>query len=197
MLFFHCNTFNISVCVVSINIFSFFGFFIFMFDSRGYGKSEVHPNEQCTYRDAEAAWQYLTQQKSVDPINIVVLGRSLGAAIASWLVTQHTPAALIIESTFTSAPDVAAEMHPRLPARLLTRYKYPVLKNIQKIDCPVLVVHSSEDTVILPHHAHTLSDAAHEPKQFLEITGEHNKGYLTSGQQYVNGLTSFVAQNVS
>lgn len=198
MLFFHGNTGNISDCVDTINIFYDLGFNTLMFDYRGYGQSEGHTNEKGTYRDAEAAWLYLTKQRGFAPYNIVVLGRSLGAAIASWLVTQHTPAALIIESTFTSAPDVAAEMHPRHPVvRFLTRYQYPVIENIKKIHCPVLVVHSKDDSAILPHHGHKLYDTAREPKQYLEIIGEHNKGYLISGELYVNGLTSFITRHVT
>ena len=191
LMFFHGNTRNISYCLDSVRLFHRLGFDVFLFDYRGYGRSEGNPGERGTYLDAEAAWRYLVDNRRVDRASIVMLGRSLGAAIASWLAVMHQPRALVIESTFTSLPDVAAEIYPYLPARLLVRHRYPVAQNLPRIHCPLLVVHSREDEIIRFHHAAALYALANGPKELFEISGRHYDGYRTSGTEYEEGLARF------
>lgn len=190
----HGNTGNISDCISSISLFHQLGYSCFVFDYRGYGHSEGQADEQGTYKDAEAAWTYLLNQRHHAPQDIIILGRSLGAAIACHLAAQHTPAALVLESTFTSMPDIAAESYRLIPARLMTRYCYPTVDNIRQIKCPVLIVHSHEDAVIPLSHGQRLYAAAPEPKSFLEISGDHAEGFLQCGAVYSNGLSDFLKQ---
>lgn len=192
LMLFHGNTRNISHCLDSVEMFHTLGYSVFLFDYRGYGRSEGAPDERGTYRDAEAAWRFLTGPLGVPPERIIMLGRSLGAAIASWLAVRHRPRALVLESTFTSVPDIAAELHPLLPARLLSRYEYPVKHHLRAVDCPVLIVHSREDELIPFRHGRALYDLAGEPKDFLEIGGLHYSGFRTSGTMYVEGLARFL-----
>ena len=192
VLFFHGNTGNISHCMETIELYHRLGLGIFLFDYRGYGNSIGRTTEQGTYHDAEAAWLYLVNTLDIPPEQIIVHGRSLGGAVASWLVSQYTPKAFIIESTFTSAADIAVEHFPHMPARLLTRFHYNVLENIENVECPVLVVCSREDNITPIHHAIKLFDAARDPKEFLEIEGNHYDGFLTTGQRYIDGLEAFI-----
>jgi fermentation-respiration switch protein FrsA (DUF1100 family) len=194
MLFFHGNTRNISWCMDSLELFHRLGFSTFMFDYRGYGRSEGRPDEQGTYRDAMAAWEYLVRERGVEAGRIVLLGRSLGGAVAAWLAARQTPRALVLESTFLSFPDVAAELHPRLPARLLARYRYPVKEYLREVRCPVLVVHSTDDELIPYRHGRALYDLANEPKRLVSIAGPHYNGYILSGEQYAEGLARFFAE---
>jgi pimeloyl-ACP methyl ester carboxylesterase len=191
LMFFHGNTRNISHCLDSVLLFHRLGFNVFLFDYRGYGRSEGEPSEQGTYADAEAAWRYLASQRGAEPGSTVMLGRSLGAAIASWLAARRPPRLLVLESTFTSLPEVAAERYPWLPARLLARHHYPVARHLPRIHCPVLILHSREDEVIGFHHGTRLYEAANPPKEFLEIAGRHYDGYRTSGARYADGLAAF------
>jgi pimeloyl-ACP methyl ester carboxylesterase len=101
LLFFHGNAGNISHRLESIEIFHRLELNVFILDYRGYGQSEGRVSEQGTYRDAEAAWNYLIQTRGARPEQVIIFGRSLGASIASWLARKHTPAGLIIESGFT------------------------------------------------------------------------------------------------
>ncbi len=192
VLFFHGNTGNISDCIDSLKMFHQLGLSTFIFDYRGYGRSQGKPSEQGTYDDAEAAWNYLLRDRGTKPEEIIVLGRSLGAAIASAQAARHMPGALVIESTFTSAPELAAEMFRIFPARLMSRYQYNVRENVTNIHCPILVVHSRDDEVIPFHHGLQLYEAANEPKHFLEISGEHAQGCFTSGPVYIDGLKRFL-----
>lgn len=192
MLFFHGNAGNISHRMLSMQIFNRLRFDIFIFDYRGYGKSEGRPDEIGTYRDAEAAWYYLVRQRNVDPSMIVVFGRSLGAAIASHLAAKHTPRALIVESAFSSVPELAARFYPFMPVRWLTRFHYATKEHLRKVTCPVLVVHSREDDIVPFEHGQALFEAARPPKDFLGINGSHNDALLVTGGRYEQGLDRFL-----
>ncbi|MBA7714808.1 hypothetical protein ES703_123840 [subsurface metagenome] len=124
ILFCHGNAGNLSHRLESIQIFHRLGLDVFIFDYRGYGESEGKPTENGTYEDAKAAWKYLIETRQVIPSQIIVFGRSLGGAVASWLAQSRAPGALILESTFTSLGDVAATLYPYLPVRLLLRFEY-------------------------------------------------------------------------
>ena len=196
ILFCHGNAGNISHRLESIQIFHQLGLDVFIFDYRGYGQSQGKPTEQGTYQDAEAAWRYLTEERQVLPSQIIVFGRSLGAAVASWLAQSHTPGALILESTFTSLPDIAATLYPYLPAKLLLRFEYNTAEYLGRVDCPVLIVHSHDDEIMPFSHGRQLFETASEPKKFLEISGTHNEGFITSGKHYGEGLNAFILEHV-
>lgn len=192
VLFFHGNAGNISHRLDSIAVFQRLGLNVLIIDYRGYGRSTGRPSEHGTYRDAEAAWRFLTEDRNLTAPQIVLFGRSLGAAVATWLATQHTPGALMIESSFTSVPDIAAELYPMFPVRLLARLRYDARSYLRSVDCPVLVIHSRDDEIIPFHHGQALYEAAPEPKQFLEIHGGHNDGFLRSANTYTAGIASFL-----
>lgn len=143
--------------------------------------------------DALAAWRYLTEARSIAPARIVLFGRSLGGALAAWLAARVRPGALILESTFTSVPDLAAELYWWLPARRLARLRYATLEYLKQVRCPVLVVHSPEDEIIPYHHALALFEAANPPKALLTLQGDHNTGFLLSWTKYRDGLDGFLA----
>ena len=195
LLFCHGNAGNISHRLESIDVFHRLGLSTFIFDYRGYGQSQGKPTERGTYLDAEAAWRYLVEKRGVDPTEIVFFGRSLGGAVAAWLAREHTPPALIVESTFTSVPDLAAQLYPFLPVRWLSRFDYSTVEYLRQVHCPVLVVHSRDDEMISIRHGRGLFAAANEPKEFLEITGSHNEGFMTSAARYEDGLDSFLSRH--
>ena len=194
LLFFHGNAGNISHRLDSINIFFQMGLSVFILDYRGYGNSEGKTSEKGTYMDADAAMEYLTRQRNIDLSNIIVFGRSLGGAVAAYVAERYKVSALVLESTFTSATDMASRVvpWPIFPARLMSRYKYNTAKRIPHIACPVLVVHSRDDEIIPFSHGETLYQLAKEQKQFLPIRGGHNDGFILSGDSYHHGLRQFL-----
>jgi len=192
VLFFHGNAGNISHRLDSIEVFHRLGLSVFIIDYRGYGLSEGKPSEQGTYLDAEAAWHYLVEEQHILPEQIVLFGRSLGGAVAVWLAQQHTPGVLILESTFTSVPDVGAKHYPFLPIRWLSRFQYNSLERLPTIQCPILIIHSPDDEIVPYNHGQQLFAAAPEPKAFLSLTGGHNEGFLITGQTYEAGLANFI-----
>ena len=195
VLFFHGNAGNISHRIESLQIFHELGLPVLIIDYRGYGESGGKPSEEGTYKDANAAWSYLVDERGFDPGNIVISGRSLGGGIATWLAARYNPAALIVESSFTSAPQLGADLYWFLPVKLLSRINYDNLYRIKKVSCPVLVVHSTDDEIIPFKHGQKLFEEANEPKEFLQLRFGHNDGFLLSGKNYVDGLRKFLEKH--
>ena len=193
ILFCHGNAGNISHRLDSIRIFHELSLNVLIFDYRGYGKSEGAPDEQGTYRDAEAAWDYLVNVIKIDPSRIVVFGRSLGSAVAAELAMRRTAGALILESGFTSVPDLGSRLFPHLPVRLISRYHYATIDKVGRISIPKLIIHSPDDEIIPFEQGRRLFELAVEPKSFLELRGSHNEGFLLSGDRYIKGLENFLA----
>lgn len=197
LLFLHGNAGNISHRLESIAIFNQLGLSVFIIDYRGYGKSSGRPSEQGTYLDAEAAWEYLLNEKGLKSDEIIVFGRSLGGAVATWLADRHTPAGLIIESSFTSIADIGKYYYPYLPTSLLARIKYASIERIAHNKSPLLVIHSIDDEIIPYQHGKALfAQAATESpqvnKMFMDIRGGHNEGFLLTGEKYSNGIDHFI-----
>jgi len=192
LLYFHGNAGNISHRILSLNEFHNLGLSVFIIDYHGYGQSAGKPTEENLYRDADAAWRYLTGERGIAPDDIIVFGRSLGGSVASWLAARENPAALIVDSSFTSAPDIGQEVYPWLPVRLLSRFQHATRDHVEESTCPVLVVHSRDDEIIPFHHGEAIFKAANEPKTFLEIQGGHNDAHATSAMTYLNGLRRFL-----
>ena len=197
ILFCHGNAGNISHRLGSIQIFHRLGLDVFIFDYRGYGESEGKPTEHGTYQDAEAAWQYLIEERQINTSEIIVFGRSIGGALAAWLAQNHRPGGLILESTFTSLRDAAATIYHFPQIRRFVRFEYNTAEHLAGVDCPVLVVHSRDDEIMSFHHGQRLFELAAEPKMFLEITGPHNEGFITSGRHYEEGLDAFISAFIS
>jgi fermentation-respiration switch protein FrsA (DUF1100 family) len=194
VLFCHGNAGNISHRLDSIRIFHDLKLSMLIFDYRGYGRSEGSPTEEGTYLDAESAWNYLVNIKHISPEKIVLFGRSLGSAVAAEIALNHKAGALIIESGFKSIPDFGRKFFPYLPVRLIARYHYSTIDKVNKIGIPKLIIHSPQDEIISFEHGVSLFEKASEPKEFLQIKGSHNEGFLISGRAYIEGLNGFISK---
>jgi len=192
LLFFHGNAGNISHRLDSIRQFRQLGLSVLIIDYRGYGQSGGGITEAGIYRDAEAAWLYLTETRGVRGRNIVVFGRSLGASVAAKLATIERPSGLIVESSFTSVPDIAQDLYPWLPARWLSRLRHATRDYIKEVRCPVLVIHSRDDEIIPFRHGEAIFAAAPEPRSLLELRGSHNDAFLRDERSYMEGLRDFL-----
>ncbi len=192
LLFFHGNAGNISHRLYSIRQFLDLGFSVFIIDYRGYGQSGGRVNEQGLYRDADAAWRYLTGERDIPADDIVIFGRSLGGSVAAKLAARVEPQALIVESTFTSVPDAAQDIYPWLPARWLSRLRHATRDYVRDVNSPVLVVHSRDDEIIPYHHGQGIFEAANEPRTMLTIRGGHNDAIATDEANYMSGLRHFL-----
>ena len=197
LLFFHGNAGNISGRLESVQQFRRLGLNVLIVDYRGYGQSTGTPSEQGLYRDAAACWEYLTAERGIAPADIVVFGRSMGGGPATWLAARHPPGALILESVFTTVPDVGAHHYSFLPVRALATNQFDNEARVAEIGAPTLHIHSREDRVVPFELGRRVYEAAAEPKQFLEIQGGHNDGFLVSSEAYLETIGAFLAEHLS
>lgn len=163
------------------------GLNVLTYDYHGYGTSEGSPSEDKAYAAIDAAYNFLLEEKRVDPKRIILQGRSLGGGVAVDLGSRKPVAGLILESTFVTA------------FRVVTRYpimpfdKFENIKKIDKVACPVLIIHGTSDTTIPVHHGRSLFEAAKEPKQALWIEGGgHNNLVYKDEKLYLDTIRNFV-----
>jgi fermentation-respiration switch protein FrsA (DUF1100 family) len=166
---------------------------VFSFDYRGYGASQGKPCEEGTYLDAQAAYHWL-RKKGFAGRHSIVYGESLGGGIASELCLREETGGLILQSTFTSIPDLGVELYPWLPVRLLSTIKYDTRSKLPRLKIPVLVMHSPEDGLIGFRHSQENFSAANEPKFFCELRGRHSDaawdapGFSDAMEKFLNSI---------
>lgn len=194
VLFCHGNAGNVSHRLDTLEIIHGLGFSCLIFDYRGYGRSEGKPSERGLYEDVLAAGRWLRREKGVGPGGLVLWGRSLGAAVAAYAAAREDPAALILESAFTSAPEMGKKLYPFLPVKLIARIGFDTEKHVAETSCPVLVIHSPDDEIVPLEMGRRVFEAAPEPKRFLEISGSHNAGFLQSREKYLSGIDEFLQE---
>ena len=186
----HGNAGNISHRLEMTQALLTSGVNVFLFDYRGYGRSEGYPSEEGTYRDGEAACHWLRNKGFADR-NIILFGESLGGAIAAELATRISCAGLILESTFTCIADMGADLFPWLPVRWLNHISYDTIGKLPTIKAPVMVMHSRGDRLIRFHHSQRNFSAANDPKMFCELVGDHNDP-LTNRSQFIADFEKFL-----
>jgi fermentation-respiration switch protein FrsA (DUF1100 family) len=164
---------------------------VLLLDYRGYGRSDGKPGEENSYRDVQAAYHWLTG-KGIAGKNIIGYGESLGGGMVSELAMRETLGGLILQSTFTSIPDVGAELFPWLPVRLISTIKYNTRAKLPKLRLPVLILHSRQDDLIAFHHAEENFAAANEPKFLREISGRHNDALWSSRPAMLAAIREFL-----
>jgi fermentation-respiration switch protein FrsA (DUF1100 family) len=192
LLWFHGNAGNITHRYEMIRTVAALPVRVFIIDYRGYGKSEGTPSEEGLYRDARAAWDYLMRSRGLPAKSIIIFGKSLGGVPAIDLASKVEPAGLIVQSSFTSASDMAAVVMPLLP-RALVRTKMDSLSKISKVHCPKLFIHSPADEVVPYKLGRRLFEAAPDPKRFYEVpSASHNATYLVGGKAYLDALGDFI-----
>ena len=159
----------------------------FLFDYRGYGRSEGRPTEKGLYEDAAAAFNWLVREKGIDPSSVILYGHSLGSAVAVDLALGEGKSArgMVLESPFTSAGDVARMLYQGLPVHLFMSVSLDNTGRVGKVSLPVLVIHGEEDATIPFSMGRKVFDAAPEPKAFLPVAGaDHSDCYLVGGAEY-------------
>ena len=189
VLYCHGNDGNISQRLGEIAMFRELGFSVFIYDYGGFGKSTGSPSEKRMYADATAAWDYLVDTRAIAPARIVLWGSSFGGPAACDLASRVTPGAVVLEATFVSMAEAAFGAYGAIPGRLLLRHRFENLKKIPRLTAPLLVIHSREDSLYPFEHGKRLFDAAPEPKQFLEVTGDHGE---RAGGKYAPGVNAFL-----
>lgn len=195
IIFFHGNGGNISNVGWVGERLSSRGFDVLLLDYRGYGRSDGQvTSEGDLYADAEAGYLYVTSTRGVSPENVVLYGQSLGTAPVTDLASRKKCAAIILESGFSSASDLASNVLPWFPRRLhfLTRNRFDSARKLSQVECPVLITHGDPDETIPTEHGQRLFDAANEPKKLLIFPGAGHNVFGSQGDRYLDLITDFI-----
>ena len=172
---------------------------VFLFDYRGYGRSEGKPTEAGVLQDARAARSWLAQRTGVGESDIVLIGRSLGGALAVDLAAADGARGLVLHSSFTSLPDAAAVHYPWAPVQWMMRTRLDSLSKIDRYEGPLLMCHGDQDEVVPYRLGRKLYDAAvNAEKQWLEFPdGTHNdplgESFYQAIDQFIDSLPTAAA----
>jgi hypothetical protein len=161
-----------------------------IFDYRGYGRSEGKPTEAGVLADARAARRWLAEREGIAETDVVVMGESIGGAVAVDLAACDGARALVLESTFNNLPAVAAYHHPWLPVRWAMRTRLDSANKIKDYHGPLLQSHGDVDTIVPLRFGQRLFDAANEPKELLLYHG-HNHNHPMP-DEYYDRLAAFL-----
>ena len=176
------------------------GFDVLLFDYSGYGRSGGESaDERGLYADADAAYDFVTKSRGVEARRVVLYGQSLGTAAAADVASRRECGALVLESGFSSAADMAGEIFPWLPrfVRKLTKNKLDTAGKLARVGCPVMVAHGDRDEVIPARQGHRLFEAAREPKRLAVVEGAgHNDLSIVGGEKYIDSLAQFMRNSV-
>ena len=168
------------------------GLNLLAFDYRGFGRSGGRPGEEGVYRDAEAAYRFLTDSLRVPPGRIVLFGHSLGTGVATELATRVPAAALVLEAAYTSIPDIGAAAYPWLPVRLLAGERFETIDKIGRVSVPKLLLHSPEDEIVPFEHGRRVYEAASGKKRFVTVRGGHAGAFREDREKYFGAIRELV-----
>ena len=192
LLWFHGNAGNLGDRVALLELLhDELGVGVFMFDYRGYGRSEGAPSETGLYADAKAALEATESHAGVPSNEVVLFGQSLGAAVAVELATAHQVRGVVLEAAFTSIPDMARHHYSFLPVWPFLKTSFDSETRISGIDAPLLMIHGADDDIVPLEMGRKLFAAAEARKEFSLVEGAgHNDVYLTD--DYTATLRGFL-----
>jgi hypothetical protein len=193
ILLLHGNAGNASHRLPLAAAFARLGADVLLLDYRGYGLSAGRPSEAGVYADARAALAHL-EARGFAAERVVLLGQSLGGAVAVDLAQERRLAGVVLESTFSSLSDVARSAFGPLGS-LLVRGRFDSAAKISRLRAPLLVLHGDRDEIVPFELGRALFAAAPEPKRFEALTGAgHNDVAQTGGPEYFARIGRFLEQ---
>jgi len=181
ILYSHGNAGDLSRWGGIASYFTKYHYDVVVWDYRGYGKSRGELSEQAIYDDAQYLYNHFKRQYQAD--EIVLYGRSLGTAVASFLAANNLAKQVILETPYYSIPDVAQHRFPLFPIKTLVKYQFPNYQFMKQLDTPVTIIHGTEDTVVPITSALKLKKLKNSNIKFVIIAnGRHNN--LIEFQEY-------------
>ena len=193
ILYFHGNAGNLTNRIENIAFLRQLPANVLAVDYRGYGKSEGRPTEAGVYLDAQAAYDYLFHERGVVPDQLVVLGQSLGVAVAVDLASKRPVAGLILEGGFPSAGRVVQRTMGLPGLHLVIRSKFDSAAKLKEISVPVLVAHCTRDPILPYALGEELYAAANQPKTFVSYDSDyHEPFFFANPADYAARLRAFL-----
>ena len=190
ILYFHGNAGDLSRWGEVVQYFVKLNYDVVIMDYRTYGKSTGSLSEAALLSDARLFYQYVVAQYKEE--EIIVYGRSLGTAMASYLVSEHTPSLLVLETPFYSLLDVAQDRFPILPMSSLLKYQFKSYQYLQTAKCPIVIIHGDKDRVVAIQSSEKLyrSLKGKDAEYIVIKGGEHNN--LSTFKIYTDAIDSLL-----
>jgi len=197
LLWFHGNAGNISHRLDNIQRLVRLNLNVFIFDYRGYGRSEGVPSEAGIYKDSQAAYDAVLRLDGVSVDTLFLFGRSLGGICAVQTAMNLPAKGLLLESVFTNSSDMARKIFPLIPLGWAMKSKLDAVSKVPHLRLPKLFLHGTDDEIVPYDMGRKLFDAAAEPKTFYSIAGAgHNDTYVLGGDEYFNALNQFITETL-
>jgi len=179
VLYFHGNASSVLGQIELQNLLVSEGWDFVEIHYRGYPGSTGTPSEVGVREDSLAAWRFVTEVLDARANRVAVHGRSLGGGVAVQLAAKVHPAALVMESTFTSVADLANEQYPFIPVGRMIDHPFLSRDFAGEVKCPVLVAHGTHDTLIKVKHAKELARLFRTNDYIERPHIDHNEVLLT------------------
>lgn len=158
----------------------FAGWSVVFVNYRGYGASEGKPSEENLCGDALIIYDYLANRNDVDDKNLVVMGRSLGTGIATYVAANRNTAGVILVSPYDKLSSPAKDAYPLLPVEMLLKHKFDSISRAPSITTPLLMLIGTEDTMVLPQHSKRLAEKWGGQVLLQEIKGADHDSILNN-----------------
>jgi fermentation-respiration switch protein FrsA (DUF1100 family) len=195
ILFCHGNAGNISHRLDNVELLLKQKLQVFIFDYRGYGKSSGGPSEKGLYTDGSAAYDYLIKERHILPNQIIIFGRSLGAAVGIEVALQKEIRSIIIESAFTSTKDMAKAIWIFRPFSYFLPPHFNNEKKIADLDVPKLFIHGERDEIVPFSMGQRLFERAKAPKYFFPLKrAGHNDTFVVGREKYFQTIATFAEE---
>lgn len=177
---FHGNAGNIENRADKFKFLMNQGYSVLLASYRGYGDNPGQPTEQDLIADSALVLEWLFKQEKISAKDVVLLGESLGSGVVVALATQYPVRGLILDGAYSSITDVGQATYPFIPVRRLLKDTWDSEFRIQRVQSPLLFIHSKNDSVIPFQFAQKLFQAANKPKKHIWLEhSDHNNNLET------------------
>jgi pimeloyl-ACP methyl ester carboxylesterase len=169
------------------------GWSLALVNYRGYGQSGGKPSEEALFSDAEMVFDALAARADVDPARIVLVGRSLGSGVATYVASRRQIAGAILVSPYDSMIAIGQRHYPFLPVGLLLKHPFDSLARAPGVSVPLVAIVGERDGIIPPEHSRRLFEAWGGPKRWALIPGAgHND--LGPQREFWQPIREFLAE---
>lgn len=193
ILYFHGNAGNISDRVMKLKFFHDLGFNVYIVDYRGYGLSEGVPTEKGLYLDADAVYEGIQADPKLKAMPLLVYGTSLGGVVAIDLASRREVTVLVVDSTLTSARDMAKILYPYVPSFFM-QLSFDSISKVPLIKAPTIFLHSPDDRLIPFWMGQALYAKGTMPKRMISMHGGHNDAQIANDPETAKAFDVFIKE---
>ena len=164
---------------------------MFFTNYAGYGNSTGEPSEQALYTDAIALFDKIISDNNLHTGKVIVMGRSLGAAVASYVASQRAVKALVLITPFDSVEQVAASYYRWFPVSWLLKHKFKTIEHIQQVSSPILIVAAEHDEIIPRRNLNNLYQSAQDKIKLVTIANANHQN-ISNISDYYTRINQFM-----